>query len=724
MVGGVLDGAMSPRSKRKDDVVAQLEDRQAELRSSARRLLGVTDAPLPRATPAWVVAAPLGGLAAAAELQALGVLLLGPEIARSLGTGRAGLAFLLIVRTLALSIAALGFVAFVQGRARRASVSIVTGFAAALVTLFTAFATTAGAVLGLLVLNGVLCASVEAVHRPLLVDSLPPGLRARALSMHRGGWAAGLVLGPAVVGITALAGSSWRAAFLAMGLLSLAAAASSVHLRDPGFGRFDVDEVRRLVHGDVETEPAGLRFFESMRRLLLIPSARRLLATSAILGVAVFPLLTSVFFFLDERWDMGPGARSAFLAGAGACALGVLAWFGRRADARFREGPSGLAELASALLALAAATVVVGVAVPVFVVMVAALALSFAVLATATPALQTLLLSVVPPQMRSHASALSNIFFAGIGGVGGLLLLAGIDRRFGISTALVLLAIPCVVAALVLRSAGRMIDDDLDHMIDDIIEREELGLVHARGGHVPMLACRRLDFSYGQVQVLFDVDFTVDEGEMVALLGTNGAGKSTLLRVISGLGLPSRGSIHYCGSDITFLDAERRVGLGITQVPGGRAVFGPMSVVENLRVFGFSHGRDRTAVEQGIDAALDAFPRLAERRDALASTLSGGEQQMLGLGKAFMLQPRILLIDELSLGLAPRIVAELLEMVRRINAAGTAIVLVEQSVNIALSVVEHAYFMEKGEIRFDGRAADLLGRRDLLRSVFLEGAAR
>jgi ABC-type branched-subunit amino acid transport system ATPase component len=187
--------------------------------------------------------------------------------------------------------------------------------------------------------------------------------------------------------------------------------------------------------------------------------------------------------------------------------------------------------------------------------------------------------------------------------------------------------------------------------------------------------------------------------------------------------LPSRGSVRFHGEDITYLDAERRLRLGITQIPGGRAVFGPMTVVENLRSFGYSLGRDRRGLDAAIDTCFDAFPRLAERRTSLAATLSGGEQQMLGLSKALILRPRLLLIDELSLGLAPVVVAQLLDMVRRINADGTAVVLVEQSVNIALNLVEHAYFMEKGEMRFDGRASELLARDDLLRAVFLQGTA-
>jgi ABC-type branched-subunit amino acid transport system ATPase component len=356
--------------------------------------------------------------------------------------------------------------------------------------------------------------------------------------------------------------------------------------------------------------------------------------------------------------------------------------------------------------------------------MVAMFSASSALVTILSPALNAALLSVIPSQMRPHAGALSGIFLGGVGGVIGALFLSGIDRRFGVGGTMVSLVIPGVAGALLLASTGKLVGKDLDRMIDDVIEDEEIRRIHSSGGHLPMLACRNVDFSYGQLQVLFDVDFTVDDGEMVALLGVNGAGKSTLLKVISGIGLPSRGSVRYRGADITYLDAERRLRLGITQIPGGKAVFGPMTIVDNMRVYGVSHGRNRAAIERGIEESFAAFPRLAERRNQLASTLSGGEQQMLALSKAFIVQPRLLLIDELSLGLAPKVVGELLEMVKRINATGTSVVLVEQSVNIALSTVDHAYFMEKGEMRFDGRAADLLGRDDLLRSVFLEGASK
>jgi ABC-type branched-subunit amino acid transport system ATPase component len=276
---------------------------------------------------------------------------------------------------------------------------------------------------------------------------------------------------------------------------------------------------------------------------------------------------------------------------------------------------------------------------------------------------------------------------------------------------------------LIIGSARHLIVADMDTLIDEILEAEDVATVRRSGGQLPLLACRGIDFAYGRLQVLFNVDFTVDEGEMVALLGTNGAGKSTLLKVVSGIGLPRSGTVRLHGHDITYLDAERRVRLGVTQIPGGRAVFANMDVVENLRSFGYTLGRDRKQIAGLIDECLATFPRLDERRGSQASTLSGGEQQMLALSKALILKPQLLLIDELSLGLAPTIVGQLLEMVRQINARGTAVVLVEQSVNIALNLVDHAYFMEKGEVRFDGSATDLVQRGDLLRAVFLDGAA-
>ncbi|MEY2436492.1 MAG: hypothetical protein QOF97_1328 [Acidimicrobiaceae bacterium] len=239
----------------------------------------------------------------------------------------------------------------------------------------------------------------------------------------------------------------------------------------------------------------------------------------------------------------------------------------------------------------------------------------------------------------------------------------------------------------------------------------------------PVLVCRGVDVSYDKVQVLFGVDLEVERNEIVALLGTNGAGKSTLLKAISGLVEPKAGQIWFDGRDITNDDAVTTSKLGIIQVPGGKAVFPTLTVDEHFKAGTWLYAREDPAeVKARIDKVLELFPRLRERWGQMAGNMSGGEQQQLALGMAFVAKPKLLIIDELSLGLAPTIVEQLLGIVREIHAQGCTIILVEQSVNVALTVASRAYFMEKGEVRFSGPTEELLTRGDILRSVFLQGA--
>lgn len=235
----------------------------------------------------------------------------------------------------------------------------------------------------------------------------------------------------------------------------------------------------------------------------------------------------------------------------------------------------------------------------------------------------------------------------------------------------------------------------------------------------PVVELADIDFNYGLIQILFGVSLTVDRGEILALLGTNGAGKSTVLRVLCGLAPPRSGKVLFEGKDVTGTPAEEMAGLGLVQVPGGKAVFGDLTVMENLEVGGFLIRRDKQLLEQRIEEVLETFPRLKERIGNTASTLSGGEQQQLAIAKAMLLKPKLLCIDELSLGLAPIIVEGLLETVRSIHASGTTLVIVEQSLNVAVSLCDRAIFLEKGSVRFEGKPAELLERGDLARSVFL-----
>ena len=238
----------------------------------------------------------------------------------------------------------------------------------------------------------------------------------------------------------------------------------------------------------------------------------------------------------------------------------------------------------------------------------------------------------------------------------------------------------------------------------------------------PIAELADIDFSYGQLQVLFGVSLHVGRGEALALLGTNGAGKSTLLRVLCGLVQPSGGTVRFDGEDMRGVAPERRPARGLVLVPGGNAVFRDMTVAENLEMKARPVRHRRAWVRERRALVLDIFPHLAERMRVAAGSLSGGEQQQLALAGALLLEPQLLCIDELSLGLAPLVVQELLGVVRQITSTGVALLLVEQSLNIAASVCDRAVFLEKGEVRFEGRTVDLLERDDVARAVFLGGA--
>jgi ABC-type branched-subunit amino acid transport system ATPase component len=238
-----------------------------------------------------------------------------------------------------------------------------------------------------------------------------------------------------------------------------------------------------------------------------------------------------------------------------------------------------------------------------------------------------------------------------------------------------------------------------------------------------LLELRDVVFHYGKVQVLFNLSFEVAKGEMLGLLGSNGAGKSTVLRIIAGLDRPDSGRVRLGRDDITGLAAEAVVRRGVVLVPGGRGVFPDLSVSDNLELQALVLRNKRQRYRERRDVVLTVFPRLAERLAQRAGTLSGGEQQMLALAKAFLLEPVLLCIDELSLGLAPVVVEQLLEAVKTIHEMGTSIVLVEQSLNIAAALCARAVFMERGEVRFVGSTADLLERADIADALVFGGPA-
>jgi branched-chain amino acid transport system ATP-binding protein len=216
--------------------------------------------------------------------------------------------------------------------------------------------------------------------------------------------------------------------------------------------------------------------------------------------------------------------------------------------------------------------------------------------------------------------------------------------------------------------------------------------------------------AYGRIEALHGIDLTVSDGEIVALIGANGAGKSTTMRAISGLRPVTRGRIHFDGHDLTHVRADLRVGRGITQAPEGRGIFPGMTVMDNLEMGTYSC-RDRSAAHKRADLerVFELFPRLRERTKQVAGTMSGGEQQMLTIGRALMSRPRLLLLDEPSMGLAPMLIQQIFAIIREINAQGTTVLLVEQNAQQALAVADRAYVLETGSIIKEGTGKDLLG---------------
>jgi branched-chain amino acid transport system ATP-binding protein len=334
------------------------------------------------------------------------------------------------------------------------------------------------------------------------------------------------------------------------------------------------------------------------------------------------------------------------------------------------------------------------------------------------PAVGAIYSQVIPPSVRTQGLQMTGLAVIP-GYLFGFAFVGLIRNEYGVQTML-LVAVPFyIVTGILSASAGGFFDIDRRTAIAASIAAEDWRQAK-ESGKAKLLVGRDIDVEYDGVQVLFGVDFEVEEGEILALLGTNGAGKSTLLRAISGTQEASAGAIVFDGRDITHMPPHEIAGRNIVHMPGGRGVFPGLTVRDNLLLGNWLHA-DPAEVRTAMTEVFEIFPRLRERLDEPAGALSGGEQQQLSLAQAFLMRPKLLMIDELSLGLSPVVVGQLLEIVKEINRRGVAIIVVEQSVNVALNLAHRALFMEKGEVRFNGPTSGLLERPDILRAVYVKG---
>ena len=559
---------------------------------------------------------------------------------------------------------------------------------------------------------------VAPTQQALLADYYPPSARGAVFSYHSLANRVGNFIAPIAAGVLASM-FFWQVPFLLLGIPSLVlAAVIALKLREPVRG----EQERRAMGLSEEAALTGeappswtesWRIAKSVRTLRMFWFALPFLVASA---QVILPIMA---LFYDEVFGLGPAARgtiNAFDEPIGMVGLLVGGAFVNR-FLRYRPG-----RVITAIGLIATMTglsyAIVAIAPFLWVAIGFKYLASFlgAVVAPATLALMTM---VIPPRVRGFALSVGSVFLIPGFALGPLF--GAMADQVGLRAGLLLMTPVYLVGALIITAGGSSVDADI-RAAQAASAASYVARESKRQGKAKLLVVRDLDVHYDQVQILFNLDFEVDEGEVIALLGTNGAGKSTLLRAISGLTPASNGAIFFDGEDITFLPPSAHAAKGIIQVPGGRGVFPNLSVAENLRLAAWMFRSDDEYVRTATESVLARFPILRTRWSEPAGNLSGGEQQMLTLGQAFLSKPRLLMIDELSLGLAPVIVEQLLGIVRDIADEGTTIILVEQSVNVALTVAERAVFMEKGEVKFSGPTAELMSRPDILRSVYLKGA--
>jgi ABC-type branched-subunit amino acid transport system ATPase component/predicted MFS family arabinose efflux permease len=651
------------------------------------------------------------------EFDRIAFLLLGPEIRDAFGLSAAGFGVVAGLTTVVILLGGLP-VGFAGDRFKRtnlvifaamlwSSMSILTGLASSLAVLVIArFGSGIGRVTN------------ETVHTSLLTDYYPQHLQGRVFGIHRAGNPLGGILGPSLAGGAALLFGGWRWAFFLVVIPTVIAVIVALRLKEPSRGEA---EDSALASEAAKEKPIPLA--RGWRWLFSVPSLKRLYVSAFFGGGTIFALQAFFPQFFDEVFGIEIGGRSLIGTGNGVSLLLGTILGAVLADRLRRFSLGKMAFLAAtAVAALGAGVLLIGLA-PVVWMAIGGSWLAFAAIGLWVAPNTSVLTVVLPARIRSLGIGVGVMFF-GVGGFVFTITAGIIADTAGMRAAITTLAPILFLASGIYMAASRFVNADGQRALQALALEVELRYERLTAGSQALLVCRGLDVGYDGVQVLFGVDFQVSQGEIVALLGTNGAGKSTLLRAISGVRHPTAGAVFFEGENITYYEPHETAKTGIVQVPGGRGVFPSLTVRENLEIAAWLYRKNAAHVEHARNEALKVFPVLRDRADQKAADLSGGEQQMLTLAQAFIAQPKLLMIDELTLGLAPKLVEQLLQAVKEFNDRGTTIILVEQSVNYALTVAQRVYFMEKGEIRFSGPAEDLLDRDDLVRSVFLEGAAR
>ena len=567
------------------------------------------------------------------------------------------------------------------------------------------------------------------VHNSYLSDAYPTEARGRVFSWHNLSDPLSQTVGILIFVYVVTVAHSWRYGLL-VALVGIPMGFALFTLREPEKGANESSHILKAsgmdLHSQQEKAPRVL-LGSAMTRLLRIRSLYYELVAVAILGfVGTGASLFGNLFFFD-KYHLDTASRGDVYAIIGLAAFLGLPLAYVIGDRYFRRAPQRPLIIAGVCISAYGILFVSSLYVPKLWMAVTLQTLANAAVSPLAICIFMPLAATAPPEMRTICFAMFGVYSLVFGGFAGSVIVGAVSDAIGglhgIIVSLTIIAPVCLVGGFLLILGSRSVKRDITLVIEDVIERYTEGKRRQEGGAIPSLQVHNMDFYYGTNQVLFDVNLEVEHGEMVALLGTNGAGKSTLLRAVSGLSHPHRGVVRIFGMNCTYLEPEQIIDQGVALLVGGKMTFPGLSVRDNLRIGGHTMRRDRAKSAAALREAMEVFPELQDRIEQAAGTLSGGEQQMLALARVMMTRPRLLLIDELALGLAPMTVDRLMGMVRRINEEGATVILVEQSVNRAMSLAERCFFMERGEIRFDGPTAELMQRDDLLRPVFLGTAS-
>jgi ABC-type branched-subunit amino acid transport system ATPase component/MFS family permease len=650
------------------------------------------------------------------QLDTQATVIMGPDIQHELGISL-GTFGLVTAGFTALTLAASPVMGWIADRSRRTLMLAVGGVFGHAAMFLRGLLPGMGGYLGASLVGTSAQLVSNPAGNPLIADWYPPRTRGRVYAYMAIAISIGGLSGPVIAGFVA-ANLGWRTTLMLLGGIATAVSLSLFLLKEPVRGGMD----RLAMGADAEAASHQQRAFgwtESWRAAWSVKTLRLMCyqAPFNAAWLAGWPLLSG--FFLASHYHMNVAARGLLASVSVIPAFIALALSGPIADRILAFKPERIV-IYVGVLVLASAGAVLGFvwipSVPVAGLCVMFLAFVLSLIGPAITAVNSL---VVPARIRGLGVQMVSV--CAVPGIAAPIVVGYIADAGGLQAGLTALTPALVIAACFMFSARRCIEQDIRagiaaSMADEVYRRSK------QEGRTKLLVCRDVDVTYDGAQVLFGVDFDVEDGELIALLGTNGAGKSTLLRAIGGLQEASNGAIFLDGDDITHLPPHLIARRGVVTMPGGNATFPTLTTEQNLKSALWMDRHDGRDAEALIEEVLQRFPRLRERMHTQAGNLSGGEQQMIGLAQALLMKPRLLMIDELSLGLSPKVIETLLEALRAINRQGTTVVIVEQSINVALEIAERAVYMEHGRVMFDGPVAELMRQPAIVRSVFLSGA--